>query len=52
MRTATTATVVRLAPNTFVLANGEGVAVYESVDPDGHAREVLGTARNVEGHGE
>lgn len=26
---------------TFVLADGEVKAVYEGVDPDGHAREVL-----------
>lgn len=26
---------------TFVLANDEVVAVYEDVDPDGHAREVM-----------
>jgi len=26
---------------TFVLADGEVAAVYEGVDPDGHAREVL-----------
>lgn len=27
---------------TFVLADGEVLDVYEEVDPDGHAREVLG----------
>ncbi|WP_435180744.1 peroxiredoxin [Halorussus sp. AFM4] len=27
---------------TFVLADGEVKAVYEGVDPDGHARDVLG----------
>mgnify|MGYP006282922635 FL=1 len=30
------------ARTTFVLADGEVKAVYEGVDPDGHAREVLG----------
>ena len=29
------------ARTTFVLADGEVQAVYENVDPDGHAREVL-----------
>ncbi|APW97298.1 peroxiredoxin [Halobiforma lacisalsi AJ5] len=29
------------ARTTFVLADGEVKAVYEGVDPDGHAREVL-----------
>ncbi|NUC74191.1 peroxiredoxin [Haloterrigena sp. SYSU A558-1] len=29
------------ARTTFVLADGEVKAVYENVDPDGHAREVL-----------
>jgi peroxiredoxin Q/BCP len=29
------------ARTTFVLADGEVEAVYEGVDPDGHAREVL-----------
>ncbi|WP_327050786.1 peroxiredoxin [Halomicrococcus gelatinilyticus] len=30
------------ARTTFVLAHGEVQAAYEGVDPDGHAREVLG----------
>ncbi|WP_265109232.1 peroxiredoxin [Halosolutus halophilus] len=31
----------RTARTTFVLADGEVKAVYEGVDPDGHARDVL-----------
>lgn len=31
----------RAVRTTFVLADGEVVAVYEHVDPDGHARDVL-----------
>ncbi|WP_115864756.1 peroxiredoxin [Halorussus litoreus] len=30
------------ARTTFVLADGEVTAAYEGVDPDGHARDVLG----------
>ena len=33
---------------TFVLADGEVKAVYEGVDPDGHAREVLSDMLNDE----
>ena len=31
----------RTERTTFVLADGEVVSVYENVDPDGHAREVM-----------
>lgn len=31
----------RAVRTTFVLADGEVVAVYENVEPDGHARDVL-----------
>lgn len=31
----------RAARTTFVLADGEVIRVYESVNPDGHARDVL-----------